>query len=66
MVNWDTYFKTVKSLKIEGPLSIHIEYPLLEKGEEKLPLDKQQDIIVKKIKKDVDFVNSYLAKYQLV
>lgn len=66
MVNWDTYFKTVKALKIEGPLTIHIEYPLLGKGEEKLPLGQQQDIIVKKIKKDVDFVNSYLAKYQLV
>ncbi|MGE5406102.1 MAG: sugar phosphate isomerase/epimerase family protein, partial [Methanosarcina sp.] len=53
MVNWDTYFKNVKSLKIEGPLTIHVEYPLLEKGEEKLSLDRQQEIIVRKIKKDV-------------
>jgi sugar phosphate isomerase/epimerase len=66
MVNWDTYFKTVKALKIEGPLTLHVEYPLFEKGEEKLPLAQQQEILVRKIKKDVDFIKSYLAKYQLV
>lgn len=66
MVNWDTYFKLVKELKIEGPLTLHVEYPLFEKGEDKLPLAQQQVIIVKKLKKDVDFVKSYLNKYQLV
>jgi hypothetical protein len=66
MVNWDLYFKTVKELNITGPLTIHIEYPLLEKGEEKLTLIQQQEIIVRKLKKDADFLNSYLTKYQLV
>lgn len=65
MVNWDQFFKIVKELNITGPLTLHIEYPLLEKGEEKLPLAQQQNIIVKKIKKDADFVKSYLSKYQL-
>lgn len=65
MINWDTFFATVKELNIAGPLTLHIEYPLLEKEEEKLPLSLQQDIIVKKIKKDVDFVLGYLNKYQL-
>jgi sugar phosphate isomerase/epimerase len=65
MVNWDQFFKIVKELNITGPLTLHIEYPLLESGEEKLPLSQQQDIIVKKIKKDADFVKSYLSKYQL-
>ncbi|HLN56786.1 MAG TPA: TIM barrel protein [Bacteroidales bacterium] len=65
MVNWDQFFKIVKELNITGPLTLHIEYPLLEQGEEKLPLDQQQDIIVKKIKKDADFVKTYLTKYQL-
>jgi sugar phosphate isomerase/epimerase len=65
MINWDTYFKTVKDLKIVGPLTLHIEYPLLEAGEDKLTLTQQQAIIVKKLKKDMDFLNSYLVKYQL-
>jgi sugar phosphate isomerase/epimerase len=66
MVNWDTFFQTVKGLNISGPITLHIEYPLLEKGEEKLSLSQQQEIIVRKIRKDVDYLNSYLIKYQLV
>jgi sugar phosphate isomerase/epimerase len=66
MVNWDLFFKTVKELNITGPLTLHIEYPLFEKGEEKLPLPRQQEIIVGKLKKDVDFLNTYLVKYSLV
>jgi sugar phosphate isomerase/epimerase len=66
MINWETFFKTVKELNISGPLTLHIEYPLLEKGEEKLTLTQQQEIIVRKIKKDMTFINSYLDKYQLI
>lgn len=65
MVPWDLFFKTVKDMKITGPLTLHIEYPLLQKGEEKLPLARQQEIISGKIKKDADFIYSYLKKYQL-
>jgi L-ribulose-5-phosphate 3-epimerase len=66
MVNWDLYFRTVKELNIVGPLTLHIEYPLLEAGEEKLTLTQQQEIIVRKLKKDMDYLNSYLNKYQLI
>lgn len=66
MVNWDQFFKTVKELKIEGPLTLHVEYPLLGNGEDKLSLGQQQEIIVRKFKKDMDFINSFLSKYQLV
>jgi len=66
MVNWDLYFKTLKELNISGPLTLHIEYPLLEKEEEKLTLTQQQEIIVRKLRKDMDFLNSYLNKYQLI
>lgn len=34
--------------------------------EEKLTLIQQQDIIVRKLKKDMDFLNGYLKKYQLI
>jgi L-ribulose-5-phosphate 3-epimerase len=65
MVNWDLFFKTVKELNISGPLTLHIEYPLLEKGEEKLSLIRQQEIIVQKLKKDMDFINGYITRYEL-
>jgi len=66
MVNWDLFFKTVKELNISGPMTLHIEYPLLEKSEAQLSLIQQQEIIVRKIKKDVDFLNGYLKKYELL
>lgn len=66
VVDWDLYFKTVKELNIKVPVTLHVEYPLLAEGEDKLTLAKQQEIIVRKLKKDSDFLNSYLAKYQLV
>jgi hypothetical protein len=55
----------VKELNILAPLTLHIEYPLLEKGDEKSPLIKQQELITGKIKKDADFIKGYLKKYQL-
>jgi sugar phosphate isomerase/epimerase len=65
IVNWDLFFRTVKELDLSGPMTLHVEYPLLAKEEMDIPLLRQQEIIVGKIKKDVDFINSYLLKYQL-
>ncbi len=66
MVNWDLYFKTIQELNITGPLTMHIEYPLLGPGEDQLTLNLQQEIIVRKLTKDMAFLNSYLEKYQLL
>lgn len=66
IVDWELFFKTLKELNIAGPITLHVEYPLLEKGEEKLSLNQQQGIIVKKLKKDMDFLKGYLLKYQLI
>ena len=66
MVNWDVFFKTVKELNITGPITLHVEYPLLEAGEEKISLIRQQDIIVRKLRKDMDFLNSKLIEYRLI
>jgi Xylose isomerase-like TIM barrel. len=65
MIDWDLYFKLVKELNINAPITLHVEYPLLEKEDLKLSLSQQQEIIVRKLKKDTDFINSYLKKYQL-
>jgi L-ribulose-5-phosphate 3-epimerase len=66
MVNWDLFFKTVKELNVSGPMTLHIEYPLLEKNDDQLSLTKQQDIIVTKLKKDVDFLKAIMTKYELI
>jgi L-ribulose-5-phosphate 3-epimerase len=66
MVNWDLFFKTVKELNVSGPMTLHVEYPLLEKSEAQLPLMQQQEIIVRKLKKDVDFLNGFMTKYELI
>jgi L-ribulose-5-phosphate 3-epimerase len=65
MVDWDLFFKKIKEYKIPGPVTLHVEYPLLDNGEEKLTLIQQQEIIVRKLKKDMDFLNKYLDKYNL-
>lgn len=66
MVDWDLFFKTVKELNISVPATLHVEYPLLEREEEKLSLSQQQEIIVRKLKKDMDYLKNYLNKYQLI
>lgn len=65
MVDWDLYFKMLRELKLNVPVTLHVEYPLLSKDEEKLSLTRQQEIIVRKLKKDADFISTYLNKYQL-
>ncbi|HOO99856.1 MAG TPA: TIM barrel protein [Bacteroidales bacterium] len=66
MVNWDLFFKTVKEMNITVPLTLHVEYELLDKSEQQLPLLRQKEIIVGKLRKDVDFLKGLLNKYQLL
>jgi hypothetical protein len=66
MIDWDLFFNMVKELNIVAPITLYVEYTLLEKGEENLSLIQQQEIIVGKLKKDTDFIKAYLRKYQLV
>ena len=66
IVDFDLFFKTLKELNIIAPISLHVEYPLIGKEEEGLPLLQKQQVIVTKIKKDVDFIRTNLMKYQLI
>lgn len=66
IVDFDLFFKSVKEMNLEVPLTLHVEYPLLSKEEEKFSLLQQQKIIVSKIKRDVEFIRSRLIKFQLV
>ena len=65
IVDFDLFFSMVKELKIVAPISLHVEYPFLNKEEETLSLLEKQRIIVSKLKKDVDFICTMLAKHQL-
>ena len=66
IVDFDLFFKTIKDLNIVAPITLHVEYPLLGSEEEKLPISKKQQLIVSKLKKDVDFIHANLIKYELI
>ena len=66
VVDLDGFFKNIKKMNITAPITLHIEYPLLEKYEENLSLIKKQKIIVGKIQNDVQFITSKLHQYQLI
>ncbi len=66
IVDFELFFKTIKELNIVAPITLHIEYPLLSKEDENLPLLQKQKVIIAKIKKDVDFIRLNLRKYQII
>ena len=66
IVDLDGFFKNIKNLNIVAPITLHIEYPLLEKHEENLSLIEKQKIMVAKIQNDVQFILSKLHQYQLI
>ena len=63
IVDFDHFFTLVHALGIAAPISLHIEYPLLESREENLKLLQKQKIIATKLKKDVDFIRMHLKRF---
>ncbi len=62
LVDFSLYFKTLRELNIDVPVTLHIEYPLLSPGEENYPLLSQQKLIVNRIKKEVQFIRDHENK----
>lgn len=60
IVDFDLFFSLLRELEIAVPLSLHVEYPFLDKKQGSLPLLQQQKIIVTKLRKDVDFIRRHL------
>ena len=56
MVNFDQYFKLLKSYGLHPPASLHLEYPLggAEKGRSELTIDKK--VVFEAMKKDLEAV----------
>lgn len=65
MVNFEEYFRIVKSYNITGPVSIHLEYPPFERFNEKLPDEEKRKLFITAMKKDVDTLKGFFEKYQL-
>ncbi|TBN04833.1 hypothetical protein EYD45_06110 [Hyunsoonleella flava] len=65
IVDFDLFFKTIKTLGIVAPITLHMEHDLLSTEDEGLSLLQQQKILVSKIKKDVDFIREKLKEHQL-
>ncbi|RPE13979.1 twin-arginine translocation signal domain-containing protein [Chitinophaga lutea] len=61
MVNFPAFFKKVKELNIHVPISLHLEYELLSRQEETLPAAQKQQIVLKKLQKDVQTLRGMLA-----
>lgn len=61
MVNFPAFFKKVKELNIHVPISLHLEYTLLTKQEETLPVAQKQRIVLEKLRKDVQTLRGMLA-----
>jgi L-ribulose-5-phosphate 3-epimerase len=59
IVDFDLYFQTIRELQIDVPFTLHVEYPLYSKQEEGLSPGEKQKIIVRQIKKDIDFIRKY-------
>ena len=65
IVNFDVFFKNLKTFGVVAPITLHVEHALLNTEEESLPLLEQQKILVSKLKADVDFIRQKLAEHQL-
>lgn len=62
MVDFKAFFKKVKALNIQVPLTLHLEYALLSKAEESLPVKQKQQIVLNKLKKDVQTLKGWLEE----
>lgn len=62
MVDWDKYFKILKSYKLNVPVSLHLEYPLggAEKGRKELSVNPQ--VVYDAMKRDLTFARKMWDK----
>ncbi len=61
VVDFEKYFKMYQSSNIPGPITIHVEYDVLTKEEEKLPPSEKIKIAVNVLKKEVDYTKKFLG-----
>lgn len=65
MVDLKQYFRLVKQYNIDGPISLHFEYPLggADKGAKRLTIKKEK--VIDAMRRDVGILKSWLAQTNL-
>lgn len=63
IVPFDAYFKLARELGIQGPVSVHFEYPPFERAE--VPAAEKRGVLLAAMKKDLAALKPLLAKHQL-
>ena len=58
MVNFNRYFKLLKMYNINVPVSLHIEYPLVEGNFEALPLSTKKELVTKAMVHDLKSIRN--------
>jgi L-ribulose-5-phosphate 3-epimerase len=61
-IDFDAYFKLLNELKLKGDTSLHIEYEILSKEENNLPIKNKMEKALKILKRDTDKLKSIMAK----
>lgn len=62
MVDFKKYFSLVKEMGIEGPISLHYEYPLFDGPEQELSKSEKKKQVVPLMKKDVRTLRAMLTE----
>lgn len=63
IVPYDAYFKLVRELNINGPVSVHFEYPPFERVQ--IPEGQKRPLLLAAMKKDLAALQPLFAKHQL-
>jgi L-ribulose-5-phosphate 3-epimerase len=64
IVNFDAYFKLVRELNLNGPVSVHFEYPPFERAPELPPPEKRPKLLAA-MKKDLAALKGFMAKQKI-
>lgn len=63
IVPFDAYFKMVREQGIQGPVSVHLEYPPFERA--KIDESQRRSLFLAAMKKDLAALKPHLTKHQL-
>ena len=65
IVNFDAYFKLVRELNLNGPRSVHFEYPPFERAKKPLSDAEKRPVLLAAMKKDLTAIRNFMAKQQV-
>ncbi|MFT7420560.1 MAG: sugar phosphate isomerase/epimerase [Arcticibacterium sp.] len=62
MVDFDTYFEHYKNFNFQGPISVHIEYPMFDEMDKTLTKKEKFKFATKFLSKDLEFIRNGMKK----